>query len=164
MTGLNSTPNNINTFDTPAQYYSKSAKSSRDFLVIQYGLSLFKYDFKCFLDYFIQQPINPSRYNAVTNNFTNRSYNFYIFRRPVDRNVPDQRFLCQTSSIDFLITQGFDFNKLFKEGISYINITEEENYKENLEQQRKKAAEFKKSGTSIISVPEKDRPFLDDIV
>jgi poly(A)-specific ribonuclease len=34
------------------------------------------------------------------------------------------RFLCQTSSLDFLIGQGFDFNKLFRDGISYLRPAE----------------------------------------
>lgn len=109
------------------------------------------------------------RYDKSVNKFKQRTYNFFIFRRPVDRNIPDQRFLCQTTSIDFLISQGFDFNKLFKDGISYMNVNEEENYKNNIEEQRKKLTELKKDqqqgqNNSIISVPEKDRPFIDDIV
>jgi len=45
-----------------------------------------------------------------------RAYNFYIFPTPHVRSAPDPWFLCQTSSMDFLASQGFDFNKLFKEG------------------------------------------------
>lgn len=43
LTGLNTVPNSINTFDTPAQYYTKFRKCCKEFLVIQYGLSIFKY-------------------------------------------------------------------------------------------------------------------------
>ena len=52
--------------------------------------------------------------------------------RPLGRGAPDRRFLSQTSSIDFLIQQGFDFNKLFKEGVSYILPSELEKLKEGL--------------------------------
>lgn len=50
-----------------------------------------------------------------------------------------------------------------------MNVNEEENYKNNIEEQRKKLTELKKDqqqgqNNSIISVPEKDRPFIDDIV
>jgi hypothetical protein len=34
------------------------------------------------------------------------------------------RFLCQTSSLDFLIGQGFDFNKLIRDGVSYLRPAE----------------------------------------
>ena len=33
------------------------------------------------------------------------------------------RFLCQTTSIDFLSNQKFDFNKLFRDGVSYLPVT-----------------------------------------
>lgn len=56
------------------------------------------------------------RYDENDKKFKQSSYVFYIFRRPLGKNLADQRFLCQTSSIDLLISHGFDFNKLFKEG------------------------------------------------
>ena len=39
---------------------------------------------------------------------------------------PAPRFTVQTSSIDFLVGQGFDFNKLFREGISYLRASDED--------------------------------------
>ncbi|KAJ8986167.1 hypothetical protein NQ317_005641 [Molorchus minor] len=110
----------------------------------------------------------PSQYEKATNVFKQQSYNFFIFRRPVNRNIPDQRFLCQTSSIHFLISQGFDFNKLFQEGISYLNLSEENTYKTNIEETYKKRMEFTSSqsnGTNsdMIPVPDNVQPFIDDI-
>ncbi|XP_018572032.1 poly(A)-specific ribonuclease PARN isoform X2 [Anoplophora glabripennis] len=148
LTGLDLV-RNINTFDTPGQYYGKLRSNCKEFLVIQYGLSMFRYD-------------------EEKDVFKNHTYNFYIFRRPINRNVPDQRFLCQTSSINFLIHEGFDFNKLFKEGISYLNIVEEEIYRGNLEEAYKKRTESIQSHQNetndIIPIPEDARQFVDDVV
>lgn len=149
LTGLKTSLNNINAFDTPKQYYEKIIKDCKEFLVIQYGLTLFRYDEDADL-------------------FKHKSYNFYIFRRPLHKYVQDQRFLCQTSSIDFLIGQGFDFNKLFKEGISYLNQLEEDKCKKMLEEQYQKRKDFLNSrqngNNDIIPIPEENKQFIDDII
>lgn len=44
----------------------------------------------------------------------NDAYNFYLF--PRGSPGPDRMFMCQSSSLDFLASQGFDFNKLIKDG------------------------------------------------
>jgi hypothetical protein len=46
------------------------------------------------------------------------------------------RFLCQASSLDFLSKQNFDFNKLFKEGISYLKSDDENKLKAILLEKR----------------------------
>lgn len=45
----------------------------------------------------------------------------------------DKRFICQSSSIDFLCKSGFDFNKLFYEGIPYLNVGEENEIRAKIE-------------------------------
>lgn len=45
FTGLNSGPD-AKPFDTPAQYYQKLKVGSMDFLLVQFGLSVFTYDVK----------------------------------------------------------------------------------------------------------------------
>lgn len=45
--------------------------------------------------------------------FTYKSYNFYVF--PQNR---DAIFKCSGSSLSFLAEQKFNFNKLFREGVS----------------------------------------------
>jgi len=58
--------------------------------------------------------------------YTHRGYSFYVFPNSTSsRNV--KLFCCQTSSIKFLSEHGFDFNKLFKDGVSYLS-TGKENY------------------------------------
>ena len=100
FTGLNAY-RNISAFDTPAERYDKVKDSARQFLLIQFGLSTF-------------------HHIKSSDSFESRTYNFYVWPRPCSRNAPDPRFLCQTSSIDFLTNQNFDFNKLFKHGVSYL--------------------------------------------
>lgn len=77
----------------------------------------------------------------------------------------DQRFLCQSSSIEFLISNGFDFNKLFKEGIPYMNEAEEAAYKENLEEQQKLRAnsDLHPNGDRIL-IPKENESFIEDVL
>ena len=42
------------------------------------------------------------------------------------------RFICQASSFEFLERHNFDFNKTFREGISFLNRTEARQLKEEL--------------------------------
>ena len=56
--------------------------------------------------------------------------------------VLDPRFTCQTSSLDFLSSQDFDFNKLIKSGIPYLNAVDEEKLRADvLDKQAKRRAE-----------------------
>jgi len=40
----------------------------------------------------------------------------------MSRYAPDCRFLCQSSSMEFLSNHNFDFNKLFKHGMQFYYI------------------------------------------
>ncbi|XP_033105063.1 poly(A)-specific ribonuclease PARN-like [Anneissia japonica] len=90
-----------NAFDTPEERYQKLRQGSMDFMLVQFGLCIFKY-------------------NGKSSKYTVYPFNFYVFPTPLNRHAPDPRFLCQSSSIDFLATHNFDFNKLFREGIPYL--------------------------------------------
>ncbi|XP_067005906.1 poly(A)-specific ribonuclease PARN [Anabrus simplex] len=144
FTGLN-IGSEVNAYDTPAQYYSKIRAGCMDFLLVQLGLCAFSYD-------------------KENDKFTHRAYNFYVFPRPFSRSAPDHRFLCQSSSIAFLISQGFDFNKTFKEGIPYLRDAEEKKLRENLEEKIKaRANSFSKSDESpTVSIPEEFVPVIED--
>ena len=54
--------------------------------------------------------------------YGNKTYNFYIFPHTSMRGLCDKKFLSQASSLSFLANQGFDFNKLIKEGIKELCI------------------------------------------
>ena len=104
FTGLSSGGNESKNspLDTAADRYAKNAQNVNKFLLVQFGICTFHYD-------------------AKKKVFTNRAFNFYVWPRPYMRIAPDVRFMCQTSSIDFLIQQNFDFNKLFKVCLHFYN-------------------------------------------
>ncbi|XP_053972981.1 poly(A)-specific ribonuclease PARN-like [Hylaeus volcanicus] len=139
FTGLNSGPD-AGAFDTPTQYYTKLRAGSMDFLLVQFGLSVFTFD-------------------TQTQKYTQRSYNFYIFPRPLNRAAPDSRFMCQASCISFLVSQGFDFNKLFTLGIPYLTTSEEEKLVKRLEERQKARDEV----PELIPISDDDRPQIEEI-
>lgn len=97
----------VSIFDTAAQYYQKLRMNCMDFLMVQFGLCAVKY-------------------HADTKKFTYRAYNFYTFPKPMSRYAPDCRFLCQSSSMEFLSNHNFDFNKLFKHGVPFLTGPDEQ--------------------------------------
>ncbi|KAK0096480.1 hypothetical protein PV326_005374 [Microctonus aethiopoides] len=139
FTGLNSGPD-AKPFDTPAQYYNKLKYGSMDFLFVQFGLSVFTYDEKI------------EKYN-------NRTYNFYVFPRPFNRSGPDCRFLCQASSIVFLASNGFNFNKLFKYGIPYLTAHDEEKISKKMEEMHK----IREDGLELIPISSDNKPQIEEI-
>ncbi|XP_012258948.2 poly(A)-specific ribonuclease PARN-like [Athalia rosae] len=139
FTGLNSGPD-ASAFDTPSQYYAKLRSGSMDFLLVQFGLSVFTF-------------------NKDENKYLQRSYNFYVFPRPLNRAAPDCRFMCQASCMSFLADRGFDFNKLFHKGIPYLTSAEEEKLGKKIEE-RQKARE---DAPDLIPIPEDDRLQIEEI-
>ena len=74
--------------------------------------------------------------------------------------------MCQTSSIDFLISQNFDFNKLFKEGIPYLRPSDEEKLRSTIKERQtsRKSQSFttpNNSGTTVV--PEEQKDFINKI-
>ncbi|XP_022105133.1 poly(A)-specific ribonuclease PNLDC1-like isoform X2 [Acanthaster planci] len=101
-------------FDTPQERYSKLRQTASHFTLCQLGLSAF-----------IKAP-SENRYCAHT-------YNFYLFPRSC--STVDARFYCQASSIQFLCQYGFDFNKLFYEGVSYLSMEAEKELRQQCQGQ-----------------------------
>jgi poly(A)-specific ribonuclease len=91
MTGLFLQGQEDYVVDDVTDRYIKAAAAAEQFLVVQFGLSAF-----------VWQP-ESSRYNV-------RSFNFHLFPSP--QEDVDARFMCQASSLAFLASQGFDFNKV----------------------------------------------------
>lgn len=85
----------VSMFDTPGDYYTRLLSGSAEFMLIQFGLCAFYWD-------------------KEKKQYMNDAYNFFLFPRA--RPGPDRMFLCQSSSLDFLAANGFDFNKLIREG------------------------------------------------
>ncbi|CAN2390635.1 poly(A)-specific ribonuclease, partial [Pristimantis euphronides] len=127
-----------------------------EFLLFQFGLCTFAYD------------STEARYIIKT-------FNFYIFPRPFNRNSPDKKFVCQSSSIDFLANQGFDFNKVFRDGIPYLNQEEERQLREQQEEKRYHANGASTTCCMYISpdtpraavvpvIPDDQKDFIDNII
>uniref|UniRef100_A0A146M4P1 Poly(A)-specific ribonuclease PARN n=1 Tax=Lygus hesperus TaxID=30085 RepID=A0A146M4P1_LYGHE len=144
FTGLNNGPNNISPFDSPAEYYAKVLSGSMDFLFVQFGLSIFRHlsDFK----------------------YENKTYVFYLFPDPANRQAPDRRFLCQTSSLSFLAKHGFDFNKLIREGIPYLKPCDESALREAMETRRKLWEQTLGTPQTHIDIPAAQKPLVDEVI
>ncbi|XP_013373291.1 PREDICTED: poly(A)-specific ribonuclease PARN isoform X4 [Chinchilla lanigera] len=100
-----------------------------------------------------------------------KSFNFYVFPKPFNRSSPDVKFVCQSSSIDFLASQGFDFNKVFRNGIPYLNQEEERQLREQYDEKRSQAngagvLAYVSPNTSKcpVTVPEDQKKFIDQVV
>ena len=104
LTGLQDGDGVMSPLDTPEERYQKIRQGGMKFLIIQFGLSVFNFV-------------------AESKKYVHRTYNFYVFPNPnPPRGYPDPKFLSQTSCLGFLVSQGFDFNKLFREGILTFSI------------------------------------------
>ncbi|XP_065500634.1 poly(A)-specific ribonuclease PARN isoform X2 [Caloenas nicobarica] len=141
-----------NGFDTPEERYQKLKKHSMDFLLFQFGLCTFKYD-------------------HTEEKYIMKSFNFYIFPKPFNRSSPDVKFVCQSSSIDFLANQGFDFNKVFRTGIPYLNQEEERQLREQLDEKRSQAngagslSYISPNATKCpVTIPEDQKKFIEKVV
>ncbi|XP_077843226.1 poly(A)-specific ribonuclease PARN isoform X2 [Macaca mulatta] len=141
-----------NGFDTPEERYQKLKKHSMDFLLFQFGLCTFKYDY-------------------TDSKYITKSFNFYVFPKPFNRSSPDVKFVCQSSSIDFLASQGFDFNKVFRNGIPYLNQEEERQLREQYDEKRSQAngagaLSYVSPNTSKcpVTIPEDQKKFIDQVV
>uniref|UniRef100_A0A673HIP8 Poly(A)-specific ribonuclease PARN n=1 Tax=Sinocyclocheilus rhinocerous TaxID=307959 RepID=A0A673HIP8_9TELE len=136
-----------NGLDTPEERYTKLRKHSMNFLLFQFGVCTFRYE--------------PNQSTYIT-----KAFNFYIFPKPFSRTSPDIKFICQSSSIDFLASQGFDFNKVFRSGIPYLTQEEESQLREQYEERRSQingagpVSYTPTSGTGVCKVPEDQRDFI----
>ncbi len=81
-------------FDTAEERYEKLAEGARRFQLVQFGLCTFHYD-------------------REGDCYSNQAFNFYVWPRPYARNAPDRKFLCQASSLDFLMSQVMIWYLLF---------------------------------------------------
>ncbi|XP_043744023.1 poly(A)-specific ribonuclease PARN-like isoform X1 [Cervus elaphus] len=141
-----------NGFNTAEERYQKLKKHSMDFLLFQFGLCTFKYDY-------------------TDSKYITKSFNFYVFPKPFNRSSPDVKFVCQSSSIDFLASQGFDFNKVFRNGIPYLNQEEERQLREQYDEKRLQsngagALSYTSPNTSKcpVTIPDDQKKFIDQVV
>uniref|UniRef100_A0A8D2LUM4 PARN like, ribonuclease domain containing 1 n=1 Tax=Varanus komodoensis TaxID=61221 RepID=A0A8D2LUM4_VARKO len=90
-------------FDSPSEWYRKARWSVQQFTVCQY-----------------------SAMKGQTSKYVAHSYNFFLF--PMTFGQKDSEFSFQATSVQFLSHYGFDYNKFLKDGIPYMNKTQEEKF------------------------------------
>lgn len=144
---------NLNSFDTPKIRYEKMKRNDEKFLILQFGLCLFK------------------RNEEETKSFTYDcdAYNCYLFPRSQNSKfTKDLPFSCLNSSIEFLCEQNFDFNKVFNKGISYMSKDFEENsrYKlmQTMEERKKPKATLYPNNTNGKDNKEQVREQIDKMM
>ncbi|XP_001634577.2 poly(A)-specific ribonuclease PARN [Nematostella vectensis] len=117
FSGLNSHWKQQNALDSPQERYTKLKNTSHDFIIVQFGLCAFIW-------------------NENLNKYIAKPFNFYIFPRQIHRSTPDVRFLCQSSSLDFLSGHNFDFQKWITQGISYLRPYDEQKLRDNFQERQ----------------------------
>jgi len=111
----------LNRFDLPEERFSKALEYSRGYFIMQFGLSCFT-------------KIDDLKYSS-------RTYNIYIFPQPHKQYGDiDRTFSIQVHAIQFLTEHNFDFNKLFRHGVSYLTFQESKSLTNQLKH------EFKERG------------------
>ncbi|KXJ67919.1 hypothetical protein RP20_CCG007690 [Aedes albopictus] len=147
FTGLTS-DRNVMPFDTPEEVYLKTIENSAHFVIIQLGLCAFQ--------------VHPE-----SGQVSYKCFNFYCY--PKGR-VPV--FACQGESMRFLADNGFDFNKLFREGLSYCGEVDEERLRTELkdrQDQRAATLEAKEEengnndSLNMVPVPPEEEKLIGDI-
>ncbi|GJJ78291.1 poly(A)-specific ribonuclease [Entomortierella parvispora] len=110
MTGLAMPQNIPRDQDSLVTRYTKVSKSASNFLVIQLGICTFTW-------------------NDSKAGYEARPFNFPCFPSSADEAKAGERFFqCQSTSLEFLINNGFDFNKWIRHGIPYLTRPEEDAY------------------------------------
>ena len=84
--------------------------SSEGFLVIQFGLSCFRFDEAAYVPLHISCAKKKNLNHLFRAAYDVSTFNFYIF--PQQLFSVDRRFHCQSGSIRFLASHQFDFNQV----------------------------------------------------
>ena len=114
FTALRSADSNLSQnslFDDAQARYTKLSQPRLHSIISQFGLSIFEQD-------------------VTKNTYYARTYNFYI--SPRSFASVDESFVCQASSLEFLMRYNFDFNKFLYKGIPYLNSEKEERLRKDL--------------------------------
>lgn len=114
FSGLSTKKGPRNGFQTLQDHYLKTKSGSDRFLILQYGICLFTW-------------------NEEMNRYIVLPFTFNIYPRPYKRFFNDVMFMVQSSCLDFLAQNNFDFNKLFYDGISFVHPSTQNKVKEKYE-------------------------------
>ncbi|KAG0344155.1 hypothetical protein BG004_004690 [Podila humilis] len=139
MTGLGLPINIPKATDSLASRYRKVSTSATDFLVVQLGICTFTW-------------------NDDIAGYEARPFNFPCFPSSTDEAKTGERFFsCQSSSLEFLIENGFDFNKWIKDGIPYMTRPEEDAY---IIRKTEKEAHNATASFNNIIIDDRNKPFV----
>ncbi|KAL0078766.1 ribonuclease H-like domain-containing protein [Phycomyces blakesleeanus] len=105
FTGLTPPGVSFQQFDNMQQRYEKLAQCIREYTIVQYGVCAFK---------------------KTENGYTAKPFNFYVFGCDTNDLQARRTFSCSASSLSFLRSNKFDFNKLIDGGIPFYNFSEED--------------------------------------
>ncbi|KAI8368604.1 ribonuclease H-like domain-containing protein [Choanephora cucurbitarum] len=105
FTGLTTPDVQFQTTDDLNTRYHKLKHCVQEFTIIQYGVCAFK--------------------RTATGDFEAKPFNFYIFGADTHDIQSRRVFSATPSSLSFLRSNKFDFNKLIEEGIPFYNYSEE---------------------------------------
>ncbi|KAG0375913.1 hypothetical protein BGX24_008501 [Mortierella sp. AD032] len=143
LTGLNTPANNHRFPDSLSTRYSKVSASANDFLVIQLGICTFTWSDKL------------GAYEA-------RPFNFPCFPSNDDEAKSGERFfMSQSSSLEFLLKNDFDFNKWIRHGIPYLTRREEQDY---IVRKTQKEAEKAETNKNDIPLDDRNRSFVETTI
>lgn len=130
-------------YDDIPERYRKLRDSGSNFGMLQFGLSAFKY-------------------KASGDRFTSTSWSFHLFPHVPSTGGGDyRRWMVQLSSILFLREHGFDFNRTFLEGISFLSQKEEADMRTRQQQQQQGATA---RGERDIVMKDDDKVFVEEMV
>lgn len=158
FTGLNS--NDATTpYDTPAEYFAKMQDNTQGYIIVQFGLTAFSVvpppptDVADTVD-------DASSASTAPPRFRYESFNFYVV--PSSRK---QMFRCQGESMAFLGSHNFDFNKLFRDGISYCDMIEADELRQKQSEKTPEAAVAAAAfaNETTLVVPPEEMELLDGI-
>ncbi|KAI8338954.1 CAF1 family ribonuclease-domain-containing protein [Chlamydoabsidia padenii] len=104
FSGLSVPTARFNNRDDAQHRYYKVKQHVEAFMVVQYGVCAFK---------------------KTNKGYVAKPFNFYIYGGDNDNIQSQRHFLSNASSLSFLRSNHFDFNKLIDQGIPFYNYTEE---------------------------------------
>lgn len=127
--------------DIPESRYLKGSISSASFLVTQLGICTFTW-------------------SDEIGGYEARPFNFPCFPTGSDEAKSGERFFkCQSSSLEFLINNGFDFNTWIRHGIPYLTRSEEAVYISG--KTERMATQSAAINPNLIAVDDRNREFVE---
>ncbi|KAF9081418.1 hypothetical protein BGX23_000908 [Mortierella sp. AD031] len=143
MTGLSTPANSHRHPDSLSTRYSKISTSASEFLVCQLGICTFTWSDKL------------GAYEA-------RPFNLPCFPSNDDEAKSGERFFTsQSSSLEFLLKNSFDFNKWIRHGIPYLTRREEADY---IVRKTEKEAAVANASFNDMPIDDRNRVFVNSTI